>query len=515
MTDAPCETQIAHDSDRTPVIELEDVSVAFGDKRVLDGLSLSIEPRTTTVIIGRSGSGKTVLLKTMLGLVHPDRGRVRLLGRDVSTVSEPELVELRRHASMLFQSYALFDGMSVEDNVEFPMNEGPRSSRTDAEHRAHELIHLLGLDGNEGLLPGELSGGMKKRVGLARALITRPDLVLFDEPTTGLDPLMVERVDGLIELARKEYGITAVIISHDLASVRRLADRVAFLHEGKIIFEGTYDELVDSQLAPVREFLDVARVPRIEQGAPEPAAPIIRMIDVHRSFGDKQVLRGVDLAIQPRSITVLIGASGSGKSVIAKHLLGLLKPDRGQIEVFGRDIVPLTERQMIGVRVRFGLVFQHAGLLDWLSVEDNVAFPLAEHGHRSRQHIRERVAPVLDQLGLTELAARMPSELSVGERKRVALARAMVSRPDVVIYDEPTTGQDPLRAFEIDNLILHAQERFGITSLVISHDLTSAFRIAHHIAMLHDGKIAAYGTPAELRASRDPYVQRFLRAAGV
>jgi ABC-type transporter Mla maintaining outer membrane lipid asymmetry ATPase subunit MlaF len=498
-----------------PVIELRDVSLAFGDKRVLDHLDLQIAPGRTTVIVGRGGSGKTVLLKLMLGLVHPDRGSVRLFGHDLATASEVELVELRRHVGMLFQNYALFDALSVEDNVEFPLHETVRMPKRDAVKLTGEILDLLGLAGNEDLLPAELSGGMRKRVGLARALVGRPNVVLFDEPTTGLDPLMVEKVDGMIALARREYGITSVVISHDLASVKRLADHVAFLHEGRVIFEGTYDELERCELAPVQAFVTAAHT-RIEAAAApaSTSAPLIEVTGLHKSFGDKHVLRGIDLAIHPRQITFLIGGSGSGKTVLARHLMGLLRPDRGTIRVFGTDLATLDERALTAIRRRFGLVFQHAGLLDWLSVDDNIAFPLVEHGH-SKHDARERVDDIVARIGLAGLRSRMPGELSPGERKRVALARAMVTRPEILIYDEPTTGQDPVRVSEIDTLIRETQEQFGITSLVISHDMASTFRLAHHIVMLHHGRVVARGTPRELLASPDEHVRRFLAAAGV
>ena len=498
--------------DEAPAVELVDVSVNFGERTVLDRVNLTIRPHAITLIVGASGSGKTVLLKTMLGLVRPTRGTVRLLGRDLAEVSEVELVELRRHVAMLFQNYALFDGLSVQDNVEFPLQQ-THAATPDIHRLALAILSVLGLEGNEALLPGELSGGMKKRVGLARALVGHPDLVLFDEPTTGLDPLMVEHVDQMIANAHRESTITAVIVSHDLASVKRLADRVAFLDGGTIAFEGSCDEFFHSELPAIRKLLDVAGLPRTTTSTPPVAqSPVIELIDVYKSFGDKQVLRGVNLQILPKQITVLLGASGSGKSVIAKHVMGLLKPDRGQIIVFGTDIVPLSERELLEVRRRFGLVFQSGALLDWLSVEDNIAFPLREH---PIDHVatRTRVTEILDALDLEAVAGRLPAELSTGERKRVALARALVGRPDVVIYDEPTTGQDSLRAFEIDELIQRAQQQFGVTSLVISHDLTSTFRIAHRVAMLHEGTVIAYGTPAEIQASPIPYVQDFLRAA--
>ena len=496
-----------------PVIELDDVSIAFGDKRVLDGLSLKIYPRETTVIIGRSGSGKTVLLKLMMGLLRPDRGRVRLFGRDLATVSPTELLALRKRMGMLFQNYALFDALSVEDNVEFPLRETAHMPQPDAERLSHALLALLGLTGSEDRLPGELSGGMRKRASLARALVARPEVVLFDEPTTGLDPLMVERVDQMIALAKHEYGITSVIISHDMASVRRLADRVAFLHAGKIAFTGTYDELVHSNLAPIRAFLATSSAAGARSTTRVTDQPVIELVGVHKAFGRNRVLRGIDLAIYPRTITALIGASGSGKSVIAKHIMGLLKPDRGQIFVFGKDIVPMRERELEDMRTRFGLVFQHGALLDWLDVEANVAFPLVERRREPRRAIDARVADLLARLDLTKLRHRMPSDISAGERKRVALARAMVMRPDILIFDEPTTGQDPTRTREIDDMIVQTQREFGVTALVISHDMASTFRIADRVALLREGRIIACGTPAEVSASRDEYVRHFLRAS--
>jgi phospholipid/cholesterol/gamma-HCH transport system ATP-binding protein len=516
-----------------PVIELVDVTLGFGGRPVLDGLSLQIVPGKTTVIVGRSGSGKTVLLKLMMGLLRPQRGRVSLFGRDLATVSEVEVLELRKRMGMLFQNYALFDALSVEGNVGFTLTENSRLPRRDVDRLAAELIRILGLSGSERLLPAELSGGMKKRVSLARALIANPEVVLFDEPTTGLDPIMIQKVDEMIALANRQYRITSVIISHDLASTQRLADRVAFLHEGKIVWCGGYEDFTRSELPPIRSFLDGARTSRLARTeaaaivhaeararrapAPNPIhdAPVVELAGVHKRFGAKDVLRGVDLAIYPRRITVLIGASGSGKSVIMKHVMGLFKPDRGKIVVFGKDIVPMTSRQLDEVRAHFGLVFQHAALLDWLSVEDNVAFPLVERRQTPRRQIRERVDEVLERLKLADLRRRMPAELSAGQRKRVGLARAIVMKPAVIIYDEPTTGQDPLRTRDIDDMIQETQAQFEITSIVISHDMASTFRIAHMIALLHQGQIAAYGTPDEVLASPHAHVQAFIHAGSV
>ena len=508
-----------------PVIELDDVSVAFGEKKVLAGLSLRIVPGKTTVIVGRSGSGKSVLLKLMMGLLRPDRGRVSLFGHDLAAAKPVEVLELRKRMGMLFQNYALFDALPLEENVGFTLLENSPMKRRDVMELAHGLIKVLGLGGSEKLLPSELSGGMKKRVALARALVSNPEVVLFDEPTTGLDPIMIEKVDEMIALAVRQYQITSVIISHDMASTKRLADHVAFLHDGKIIFYGTYDELMASDVPPIRTFVEGSRTSRLARGsvvesapvqhAPITDTPVIELVDVYKTFGAKHVLRGVNLPIYPNKTTVLIGASGSGKSVIIKHIMGLFKPTSGQIKVFGKDIVPMHDLELNEVRSHFGLLFQHAALLDWLSVEENVAFPLRERTKLANKEIRARVTEMLERLNLADIRTRMPGEISEGQKKRVGLARAIIMKPEIMIYDEPTTGQDPLRTRDVDDMIEQTQKEFQITSIVISHDMASTFRIAHMIAMLYQGEIAAYGTPAEVRASTNEHVQHFIHAGSV
>ena len=511
-----------------PVIELIDVSVAFGDNQVLDGLSLKIVPGKATVIVGRSGSGKSVLLKLMMGLQRPDSGKVLLFGKDVDTLSQLELINLRKRMSMLFQNYALLDALTVEENVAFTLLENTSMERRAVMDMVHELLDIFELPGTEKLLPSSLSGGMRKRVSLARALIANPEVVLFDEPTTGLDPIMIEKVDQMILLAKRQYHITSVIISHDMASTRRLSDHVAYLHEGKIIFYGTYDEMMRSEIDVLEKFIagaGTSRLAKVSGGEPVAAAPaptpetegepVVQLIGVERRFGDNHVLRGVDLSIHPAQTTVLIGGSGSGKSVIVKHIMGLFKPDAGEILVFGKDITKMSAKELLEVRRRFGMLFQHAALLDWLTVAENVAFPIKERTNLPRKQIRERVEETLERLHIADIRDQLPGAISTGQKKRVGLARAIVMKPEIMIYDEPTTGQDPIRTRQVDDMIQQAQEEFDITSIVISHDMASTFRIAHVIALLHRGKIAAYGTPDQVRASSNEHVNHFIYAGQV
>jgi phospholipid/cholesterol/gamma-HCH transport system ATP-binding protein len=241
---------------------------------------------------------------------------------------------------------------------------------------------------------------------------------------------------------------------------------------------------------------------------------VIEIRDLWKSFGDNHVLKGITLTIPEGTTYVVLGGSGSGKTVLMKHVIGLLKPDRGTVRVGDVEISSLQGKPLNDARQMFGMVFQGAALFDSMTVFENVAFPLTEkrRGERLRaDEIRARVVEKLKVVDLgEEVLGRWPSELSGGMRKRVALARALVSDPRVVLYDEPTTGLDPITTDYVDGMILNAKNRLGITSMVISHDIASAFKVADRLAVLYDGHLAAEGTPEDVRRSTDPFVQRFL-----
>ncbi len=240
----------------------------------------------------------------------------------------------------------------------------------------------------------------------------------------------------------------------------------------------------------------------------------LRVRNLHKSFGKHHVLRGIDLDIERHKINIIIGGSGQGKSVLCKHLMGLLKPDKGSIFVDGRDIVPLSEVDMNAVRRKFGMLFQHAALFYSMTVEDNVAFPLKEHTKLPRKKILEKVAEKLADLGLQNAEKKMSSELSGGMAKRVGLARAIVLEPEILIYDEPTTGLDPIATKNVDNMIAETAKRLGVTSVVISHDMASTFRIADRIFMLQGGRIVANGTPSEILESKNQDLRVFVETSG-
>ena len=238
--------------------------------------------------------------------------------------------------------------------------------------------------------------------------------------------------------------------------------------------------------------------------------PIISVRKLVKSFGGTPVLTGLDLDVKEGTTCVILGGSGSGKTVLMKHIIGLLKPDSGQVLVEGEDVVPLDDRGLERVRRKFGMVFQGSALFDSMTVFENVAFPLREHTRLSEAEIRQRVADKLGLVGLRGIESRYPADLSGGMRKRVGLARAIVRDPKIVLYDEPTTGLDPITTDYVDDMILTAKQKLGVTSLVISHDVASSFKVADQIAFLSEGKIVAHAPPAELRRSQHPVVKLFL-----
>ncbi len=239
---------------------------------------------------------------------------------------------------------------------------------------------------------------------------------------------------------------------------------------------------------------------------------MIRIVDLWKSFGTNEVLKGISLDIPTGTTCVVLGGSGSGKTVLMKHVIGLLRPDRGTVFVDDVEISRLEGKPLTEARRMFGMVFQQAALFDSMTVFENVAFPLRERRRKIRLgELRERVVEKLRVVDLSEKVLPLyPAELSGGMKKRVALARALIHDPQVVLYDEPTTGLDPITTDYVDDMIVQAKERLGVTSMVISHDIASSFKVADQLAVLYDGRIAAVGTPEEVRRSEHPHVKKFL-----
>jgi len=240
---------------------------------------------------------------------------------------------------------------------------------------------------------------------------------------------------------------------------------------------------------------------------------MIEIINLSKSFTSTKVLDNLNLIINSGEVIVIIGRSGCGKSVLLKHIIGLIKPDMGQVIIDGNDMTRLEEYEMDKLRLSFGMLFQGAALFDSMTVGENVGFKLREHTDISDSEIRKKVADALELVGLKGIENLMPSELSGGMKKRVGLARAICNNPKIILYDEPTTGLDPIMADAINDLIIDLNNKLNVTSIVVTHDMVSAFKIADRIAMLYKGNIITIGTPDEIKNAKDPIVKQFITGA--
>ena len=237
---------------------------------------------------------------------------------------------------------------------------------------------------------------------------------------------------------------------------------------------------------------------------------MIEVRELRKSFGLQRVLDGVNLRIEKGESVVVIGRSGGGKSILLKHIIGLMMPEAGEVLIEGQKIRGMNERELLGVRSKFGMLFQGAALFDSMSVAENVGFAFRHRRGMSQEQIAEKISVALTMVDLPGTENKKPSELSGGMKKRVGLARAIVYQPEIVLYDEPTTGLDPIAADSIDQLIVRVRDRLNVTTVAVTHDMRSAKQIGHRILMLHEGKIHAAGTPDEIFNSTDPIVQRFI-----
>lgn len=241
------------------IIELKDVHTSFNGVLVHSGINLCIKEGEVMSLIGSSGVGKSVLLKELIGILKPDKGEILVMGRNIVPLKEEELIKIRRNIGILFQGSALFDSLTVYENIAYPLREHTKLKEKEIEEKVREKLGLVGLEGVEQKLPDELSGGMKKRVGLARAIAVEPKIILYDEPTTGIDPITAEKINELILDLQHKLGTTTIVVTHDLHCVKKVTNRLAMLSEGKIITEGTWDDLENSEIKVIRDFIAGSR----------------------------------------------------------------------------------------------------------------------------------------------------------------------------------------------------------------------------------------------------------------
>jgi phospholipid/cholesterol/gamma-HCH transport system ATP-binding protein len=246
----------AEQDDGAPVVSVEDLHKSFGSQKVLNGISLTVRRGETLAVLGRSGTGKSVLLRLIIGLQKPDSGSVRIHGQDTAGLTLDQMGEIRKKMGFLFQHAALYDSLTVEQNVAFPLLHHKRNmSKSEQGDRARGLLAEVGMEGDLAKMPSDISGGMQKRVGLARALALEPDILLLDEPTAGLDPISSAEIDDLVLKLQEEHHMASIVVTHDLHSAKTIADRLALLNEGNVVIEGSFEELQKSDVGFVREFL--------------------------------------------------------------------------------------------------------------------------------------------------------------------------------------------------------------------------------------------------------------------
>ncbi|MGD1022035.1 MAG: ABC transporter ATP-binding protein [Candidatus Sulfotelmatobacter sp.] len=242
--------------DSAPVVAVEDVHKSFGTQKVLSGINLAVRRGETLAVLGRSGTGKSVLLRLVIGLEKPDSGSVRIQGQDIAGLALDQLGEIRKKMGFLFQHAALYDSLTVEQNVAFPLQHHKKDmSKSEQRDRVHELLAEVGMESGFAKMPSDISGGMQKRVGLARALALEPDILLLDEPTAGLDPISSAEIDDLVLKLQEEHHMASIVVTHDLHSAKTIADRLALLNEGAVVIEGSFEELQESDIEFVKEFL--------------------------------------------------------------------------------------------------------------------------------------------------------------------------------------------------------------------------------------------------------------------
>src|SRR5208337_4103172 len=246
----------AEEDGSVPVVAVEDLHKSFGSQKVLNGISLTVSRGETLAVLGRSGTGKSVLLKLIIGLQQPDSGSVRIHGQDIAGLALDQIGEIRKKMGFLFQHAALYDSLTVEQNVAFPLQHHKKEmSRPEKAARVRQLLAEVGMEGHFAKMPSDISGGMQKRVGLARALALEPDILLLDEPTAGLDPISAAEIDDLVLKLQQEHHMASIVVTHDLHSAKTIADRLALLNQGKVVIEGDFEELQKSDIEFVREFL--------------------------------------------------------------------------------------------------------------------------------------------------------------------------------------------------------------------------------------------------------------------
>ncbi|AJE48767.1 nickel ABC transporter ATP-binding protein NikE [Celeribacter indicus] len=501
-----------------PILTTSELSVAFEEKTVLHTISLKLHRNEVLGIVGETGAGKSVLARALLDLL-PGKGRIsggRVLidDRDPTQLLPEELRQFRGGKISLIGTDAksLLDPVRpVGEQVADVLRAHKGLSAKQAKARAIEIFTQVGIvdpASRAEAYPHQLSGGMAQRVIIAMALIAEPEIILADDATLGLDATIQVQVLDLLVARCREAGMAAMIITHDLGIVARYCDRVAIMREGRIVEERETHAFLEAPSTPYgAELLGAARarpVPMTSNDDPTKGLerPIIEVINLVKHFttSARHVVRAVDdvsFSIRPGETLALVGESGSGKTTVGQCLVRLLGSDSGSILFDGSDVLPLSHSMFRPLRRDIQMVFQepYVALNPRWTVERLVSEPLAldpEMENAARR--RERVMEMLDLVGLrADQASAFPHQLTAGEQKRVGMARALVTKPRFVVFDEPTTALDIRVRAQIIDLVRDLQSEMNLATLFITHDLNSVRSLAHRVAVMRHGKIVETG----------------------
>lgn len=525
--------------DKKPLLETRDLSVSFGDKTVLHGVSLQLHSDEVLGIVGETGAGKSVLARALIGLL-PGKGRisdgtVKVANRDLQQMSDEELRCLRGGEVALIGTDAksLLDPVRpVGDQVADVLRAHKNVSASIARAEAVALFAKVGIVDPEKraeAYPHQLSGGMAQRVIIAMALIAHPQVILADDATLGLDATIQVQVLDLLVARCREAGMGAIIITHDLGIVARYCDRVAIMREGRIVEEGRTAAFLQHPATDYgAELLSSARarpapMAKTEQGfAIEKPVPLLEVANLVKHFPTPSghVVKAVDdvsFSLPKGETLALVGESGSGKTTVGQCLVRLLGANSGKVLFDGSDVLTLPEKDFRPLRRNIQMVFQepYVALNPRWTVARLIAEPLALDPSMSDADARQvRVREMLDLVRLpARLADVFPHELTAGEQKRVGMARALATRPDFVVFDEPTTALDIRVRAQIIDLVRELQREMQLATLFITHDLNSVRSLAHNVAVMRHGKIVEIGETERIFAHPQHDYTRMLLGA--
>jgi oligopeptide transport system ATP-binding protein len=502
------------------MLQVENLSVSFvtrnGTTKAVDDISFTVQSGQITAIIGESGSGKSVACYSLLGLIprppgRIDGGRALFEGRDLLQLTAGELRLIRgRDIAMVFQDpmTCLNPFMRVGQQLMEPLLYHKEVSTAQARQRALALLEEVGMRDPAATLdcyPHQLSGGMRQRVMIAMALINEPKLLIADEPTTALDVTIQAQILELLSSLQKKRNLGVLFVSHDLAVVADIADRIVVMQEGRIVEAGNRDAIFRRARHPYTQKL-LQAIPRggKSDNLP-PSDPLITVRNLSTWFvqGKAQVKAVDDVSFEVRrgEVMGLVGESGSGKSTIGRSILRLVPVTAGQVCFDGIDVTALQGRELTALRRRMQFIFQDpfSSLNPRMTVYDTLAEPLLLHGVAKRATVAQCVLKLMDDVGLARAFVRKyPHEFSGGQRQRIAIGRALATRPEFVVADEPVSALDVTIQAQILDLLRELGREYGLTMLFISHDLAVVRQLADHILVLHAGKVVEQASARDL-----------------